>query len=56
MSTLQVKFRDVTAGASGTTAVAPKFSDTLTLFQQEGADSAHNRRGRTKNLVGIYLP
>ena len=32
--------RDVTAGATGATAVAPKFSDALTLFQQGGADSA----------------
>ena len=32
--------RDVTAGATGATAVAPKFSDTLTLFQPGGADSA----------------
>ena len=28
--------RDVTAGASGATAVAPKFSDALTLFQPGG--------------------
>ena len=28
--------RDVTAGATGATAVAPKFSDTLTLFQPGG--------------------
>ena len=32
-------FRDITAGATAT-AVAPKFSDTLTLFQPEGSDSA----------------
>ena len=33
--------RDVTAGATGATMVAPKFSDTLTLFQPGGgADSA----------------
>ena len=32
--------RDVTAGATGATAVAPKFSDALTLFQPGGADSA----------------
>ena len=32
--------RDVTAGATGATAVAPKFSDVLTLFQPGGADSA----------------
>ena len=40
-------FRDVFAGATGATAVAPKFSDTLTLSQPGGADSAHHRRGRT---------
>ena len=32
--------RDVTAGATGATTVAPKFSDTLTLFQPERADFA----------------
>ena len=40
-------YRDVSAGATGATAVAPKFSDTLTLFQPGGADYAHHRRGRT---------
>ena len=29
-------FRDVTTAATGATAVAPKFSDTLTLFQPGG--------------------
>ena len=38
--------RDVIAGATGVTAVAPKFSDTLSLSQPKGADSAHHRRGR----------
>ena len=37
--------RDVSAGATGATGVAPKFSDTLTLFQPGGADSAHHWRG-----------
>jgi hypothetical protein len=32
-------FRDVTTGSTGTTEVAPKFLDSLILFQ--GADSAH---------------
>ena len=32
--------RDVTAGATGVTAVAPKFSYTLNLFQPGLADSA----------------
>ena len=35
---------------TGTTAVAPKFSDTLTLFQPGVADSAHHRGGRTKKF------
>ena len=39
--------RDVSAGATGATAVAPKFSDTLTLSQPWGADFAYHRRGRT---------
>ena len=39
--------RDVSAGATGATAVAPKFLDTLTLSQPGGTDSAHHRRGRT---------
>ena len=39
--------RDVTTGATGETAVAPKFSDALTLSQPRGADSAHHRRGRS---------
>ena len=40
-------YRGITAGA---TAVAPKFSDALTLFQPRGEDSAQHRRGRTKNF------
>ena len=31
-----IAYRDVTTGATGATAVAPKFSDTLTLFQPGG--------------------
>ena len=31
----------------GETAVAPKFSDTLTLSEPRGADSAHHHRGRS---------
>ena len=42
-----VVVRDVTTGATGATEVAPKFSDTLTLFQPRGADFAHHRRGRS---------
>ena len=41
------KGRDVTAGATGATAVAPKFSDALTLFQPWWADSAQHRTGCT---------
>ena len=39
--------RDVTTGATGATAVAPKLPDALTLSQPRGADSAHHRRGRS---------
>jgi hypothetical protein len=42
--------RDVTAGATGVTAVTPKFSNVLTLFQPGGADSAQHQRGRTNNF------
>ena len=37
-------------GATGTTEVAPKFSDTFTLFQPDEVDSAQHRKSRTKNL------
>ena len=40
--------RDVTAGASGATAVAPKFSDALTQFQPGGQILPLHQRGRTK--------
>ena len=36
-------YRDVSTGATGATAVAPKFSDTLT--QSPPGDSAHHHRG-----------
>ena len=39
------QFRDVSTGATGATAVAPKFLDTLTLSPPGGADSAHHHRG-----------
>ena len=39
--------RDVTTGATGATEVAPKFSDTFTLFQPRRADSAQHHRGRS---------
>ena len=42
---LYVHCRDVTTGTTGATTVTPKFSDTLTLFQPRGADSAHHWRG-----------
>ena len=35
-SGLDILIRDVSAGATGVTAVAPKFSDTLTLSQPGG--------------------
>ena len=39
---------DVSTGVTGPTAVAPTFSDILTLFQPGGgADSANHWRGRT---------
>ena len=39
--------RDVSAGVTRATEVAPKFSDTLTLSQLGGTDSIHHDRGRT---------
>ena len=39
--------RDVTTGVTGMTLVAPKFSDSLTLHQPRGADSAPHCRGRS---------
>ena len=48
-------YRDVTAGATGATSVAPKFSDALTLFQPEGTDSAQHQRGCTKNFPWLHL-
>ena len=47
LSNLIILSRDVTTGATGATAVAPKFSDTLTLSKPRGADSTHHRRGRS---------
>ena len=56
LSTIQITLvsRDVSTGATGATGVAPKFSDTLTLFQPRGADSAHHRRGRTYIFPALY--
>ena len=42
--------RDVTAGTTIATAVAPTFSDNLTLFQPGGQILPHQRRGSTKNF------
>ena len=39
--------RDVTTGVTSATAVAPYFSDTLTLSQPRQADYAHHPRGRS---------
>ena len=47
LSNFIILSRDVTIGATGATAVAPKFSDNLTLSQPRGADYAHHRRGRS---------
>ena len=44
---IQTYDSDVTTGATGAIVVAPKFSDTLTLYQPRGVDSAHHRRGRS---------
>ena len=44
---LPTELRDVTTGATGATAVVPKFSDTLTLSQPRGEDSVHHQRGRS---------
>ena len=44
---IHIHIRDVTTGVSGATAVATKFSDTLTLSQPRGAGSAHHCRGRS---------
>ena len=41
---LHVQGCNHSSGATGVTAVAPKFSDTLTLSQPRGADSAHHCR------------
>ena len=46
--------RDVTAGATGATAVAPKFSDALTLFQPGGGRFCPTIcRGRTINFPAV---
>ena len=47
--------RDVTAGATGATAVAPKFSDTLTLFQPGGADSAPTSQRSHQKIACDYI-
>jgi hypothetical protein len=45
--------REVTIGATGATADAPKFSNTLTLFQPGRQILPLHRRSRTKKLPGI---
>ena len=47
--------RDVTAGATGATAVAPKFSDALTLFKPGGADSAHTSQRSHQKIPRGYI-
>ena len=52
--TLHHWLRDVSTWATGATAVAPKSSDALTLFQPGGADSALPFcRGRTINFPAV---
>ena len=46
-------YRDVSTGATGATAVAPKFSDTLTLFQPGGQILPLHCRGRTKKFPEV---
>ena len=49
-----IVYRDVSTGSTGATRVAPKFSDTLTLFQPGGgADSTHHWHGRTKIFLEV---
>ena len=47
--------KDVTAGATGATAVAPKFSDTLTQFQPGGTDSAQTSQRSYQNFPHGYI-
>ena len=47
--------RDVFTGATGATAVAPKFSDTLTLFQPGGADSAPTSQRSHQKIACDYI-
>ena len=47
--------RYVTAGATGATVVAPKFSDTLTLFQPGGADSAPTSQRLHQKIPHGYI-
>ena len=45
--------RDVTTGTTDKTAVAPKFSDVLTLFQPGGQILPYHCRGRTINFPAV---
>ena len=47
--------RDVTAGLTVETAVAPKFSDALTLFQLGGEDSAPTLQRSHKKFPHDYI-
>ena len=47
--------RDVTAGATGATAVAPKFPDPLTLFQPRGADSVPRSQRSHQKFLRDYI-
>ena len=51
-----VSRRDVTTGATGTIAVAPKLLDTLTLSQLRRADSAHYNGAVAPKFSLGYIP
>ena len=48
--------RDVSAGATGATKLAPKFSDILTLSQPEGGRFCPPSQRLNLNLHGDYVP
>ena len=50
-----IYIRDVNAGATGATAVTPKSSDTLILFQLGGADSAPTPQRSHQNFFCGYI-
>ena len=52
---MHIDSRDVTAGATGATAVAPEFSDPLTLFHPGGADSTHTSQRSHQKIPHDYI-